>query len=42
VLNFDCLCVVIAYHVKESIPEEEPNDPTPDGEHFSEDEGKFH
>jgi hypothetical protein len=31
--------------VKESIPKEEPNalnDPTPDGEHFSEDECKSH
>jgi hypothetical protein len=45
VLNIDCLCVIIAYLVKELIPKEEsnvPNDPTPDGEHLSEDEGKSH
>jgi hypothetical protein len=36
---------MIVYHVKEPIPEEEPNilnDPTPDGEHLSEDENKSH
>jgi hypothetical protein len=45
VLNFDSSCVVIACRVKEPIPEEGPNvpnDPTPDGEHLSEDEGKSH
>jgi hypothetical protein len=37
--------MIIAYRIKEPIPEEEPNvlnDPTPDGEHLSEDEGKSH
>jgi hypothetical protein len=33
---------MIVYRVKEPIPEEELNDPTPDGEHLSEDEGKSH
>jgi hypothetical protein len=36
---------MIAYHVKEPIPEEEPNvpnDPTLDGGHLSEDEDKSH
>jgi hypothetical protein len=45
VLNFDCLCVIIACRVKEPIPEEGsnvPNDPTADGEHLSKDEGKSH
>jgi hypothetical protein len=45
VLNFDCLCVIIACLVKEPIPKEEPivpNNPTPDGEHLSEDEDKSH
>jgi hypothetical protein len=39
------VCVIIACHVKEPTPEEEPNvvnDPTPDREHFSKDEGKSH
>jgi hypothetical protein len=39
------VCVTVACRVKELIPEEEPNvlnDPTPDGEHLSEDEGKSH
>jgi hypothetical protein len=38
-------CMIISGRVKEPIPEEEPNvpnDPVPDGEHFSEDEGKSH
>jgi hypothetical protein len=37
--------MIIASRVKEPILEEEPNvpnDPVPDGEHFSEDEGKSH
>jgi hypothetical protein len=37
--------MIIAGHVKELILEEEPNvlnDPTPDSEHFSEDECKSH
>jgi hypothetical protein len=37
--------MIIACCIKEPIPEEEPNvlnDPAPDGEHFSEDEGKSH
>jgi hypothetical protein len=45
VLNFDCLCVIIACGIKEPIPEKEPNvpnDPMTDGEHMSEDEGKSH
>jgi hypothetical protein len=35
---------MIACRVKEPIPEESnvPNDPTLDGEHFSEDEDNFH
>jgi hypothetical protein len=36
---------MIACRVEVSISEEEPNipnDPTPDGEHLSEDEGKSH
>jgi hypothetical protein len=39
------VCMIIACRVKEPIPEEEPNipnDPTPDGEHLSEDEVKSH
>jgi hypothetical protein len=39
------VCLIIACRVKEPISEEEPNipnDPTSDGEHFSEDEGKSH
>jgi hypothetical protein len=36
------VCVIIACHVKESIPEEEPNGQTPDGENFSKYEGKSH
>jgi hypothetical protein len=46
---YDCvlslLACVIIWHDKEPIPEEElniPNDPTPDGEHLSEDEGRSH
>jgi hypothetical protein len=38
VLNFDCLCVIIACLVKESIPKEEPivpNDLTPDDKHLA-------
>jgi hypothetical protein len=45
VLNFDCLCVIIACLIKVSISQEEPNvpnDPTADSEHLSEDEGKSH
>jgi hypothetical protein len=45
VLNFDCLCVIIACLIKVPISKEEPNvpnDPTADGEHLSEDEGKSH
>jgi hypothetical protein len=37
--------MIIASHVKEPILEEEPNvpnDPVPNGEHFSEDEDKSH
>jgi hypothetical protein len=39
------VCVIVACHVKEPIPEEEPNvlnDQTSDGENFSEDKCKSH
>jgi hypothetical protein len=39
------VCVIVACHVKEPISEEAPNvpnDQTPDGENFSEDESKSH
>jgi hypothetical protein len=39
------VCMNVACHVKEPIPEEEPNvlnDQTPDSENFSEDEDKSH
>jgi hypothetical protein len=39
------VCMIVACHVKEPIPEEEPNipnDQTPDNENFNEDEGKSH
>jgi hypothetical protein len=39
------VCVIVACHIKEPIPEEEPNvsnDQTPDGDNFSKDESKSH
>jgi hypothetical protein len=32
--------MIIAYRIKEPIPEEELNNPMPDGEHLSEDKDK--